>query len=72
MSNTQSHNHAPKHEKKEEKEPTKAELVAVELEAEKVKCGVLAARVAAFEEFITEGLKTTSWNSTIASELLKK
>ncbi len=71
MSSTQNHSHA-KSEKKELKEE-KVEMVPVtEVEAEKAKCGVLAERVAALEAFIEESLKTAAFNSTTASELLKK
>ncbi len=71
MSSTQSHSNHTSHKKAEKIEEPKM-VLASELEAKLAECGVLAERVGKLEAFVAEGLKTATWNSTIATELLKK
>ncbi len=70
---TQTHKN---HEKTEEieapKKETKAEVAEHAFEAMKLERDTFALRVEKLEAFINEGLRTASWNSTAATELLKK
>ncbi len=62
----------PKKETKAEKAEHVIDAAKVELDAVKAERDVLVARNTALEAFLTDSLKSASWNSTTAVELLKK
>ncbi len=62
----------PKKETKAEKAEHETEKVNKDLEAMTAERDILATRIVAFEAFINDALKTASFNSTLATELLKK
>ncbi len=62
----------PKKETKAQIAEHETEKVVAERDAITAERDNLTQRIAAFEAFVAEGLKTGAWNSTTATELMKK